>query len=437
MNLYNEIDPYCCDWMQNLISKGAIPNGTVNRRSITELRPGDLVGFNQCHFFCGIAGWPIALRIAGWPEDLPCFSGSCPCQPWSCAGKKKGQKDERDLWPDFFKIIKESRPQFVFGEQVASSDVVGSKLEADFLAAIQSGNNAKANKLAERIAKKNDGQKLDELDQRWITRVCSDLEEIGYSVWFSVLGAHSVSSPHKRQRLYWVAYTGVKSSKWGTGRLFEKEDKISGTRISDGNMSFRSADGRENFSVADNRQEQRRSWRSDGIQTDQAERTSGPDELERRSENKFVAYVESDRRRKEFEDIGRNSEGNRPEGKLGRTSISGEDFILADNERTRREEARSGHGIDAGREFVEVFYDGNILIQCRDDKIRRIEPGILPVVNGIPKDMGRGEPELRRLVKGARANRKGRLRAYGNAIQIGVAVKFIRAFMDSIGIATE
>lgn len=53
--------------MRGLISDGLIPGGCVDERSIHEVEPGQLTGFQQCHFFAGFGGWPIALGIAGWP----------------------------------------------------------------------------------------------------------------------------------------------------------------------------------------------------------------------------------------------------------------------------------------------------------------------------------------------------------------------------------
>jgi DNA (cytosine-5)-methyltransferase 1 len=94
---YNEYDPFAAAWLRNLISAGHIASGDVDERSIVDVRPDDLRGYTQCHFFAGIGGWPLALRLAGWPDDRPVWTGSCPCQPFSAAGKQKGEADERHL----------------------------------------------------------------------------------------------------------------------------------------------------------------------------------------------------------------------------------------------------------------------------------------------------------------------------------------------------
>lgn len=66
-----------------------------------------------------------ALRCAGWPDDRPIWTGSCPCQPFSGAGKRVGFDDDRHLWPVWFKLIDQCKPSVVIGEQVASSGTVG------------------------------------------------------------------------------------------------------------------------------------------------------------------------------------------------------------------------------------------------------------------------------------------------------------------------
>jgi len=161
---YNEIDPYCVAWLWNLMVAGHIPLGDIDDRPIQTVSPADLHGYTQCHFFAGIAGWPLALHLAGWPEGRPVWTGSAPCQPFSVAGNRRGVCDDRHLWPDFYRLIRECKPDTVFGEQVG--------------AAIGGG---------------------------WLDLVFDDLEGEGYTCGATVLPACSVGAPHIRQRLYWVA----------------------------------------------------------------------------------------------------------------------------------------------------------------------------------------------------------------------------------------
>jgi len=173
---YNEIDPYAAQWLRNLIAANLIARGDVDERSIVDVRAGDLAGYDQCHFFAGIGGWSYALRLAGWPDDCRVWTGSCPCQPLSGAGQRKGHADERHLWPAFHSIISQCRPAIVFGEQVASAD-----------------------------------------GREWLAGVRADLEALGYACGAADLCAAGVGAPHPRQRLYWLADANGGNS--GTERL--------------------------------------------------------------------------------------------------------------------------------------------------------------------------------------------------------------------------
>lgn len=162
---YNEIDPYAAQWLRNLISKNLIAPGDVDERSIVDVHPEDLKGYAQCHFFAGIGGWSLAARIAGWPDDRPLWTGSCPCQPFSAAGKGEGKADERHLWPTFFGLIRSRRPSVVMGEQVAAA-----------------------------------------VGKDWLDGVHSDLESVGYASGAAVVPACAVDAPHRRDRLWFVAH---------------------------------------------------------------------------------------------------------------------------------------------------------------------------------------------------------------------------------------
>jgi len=163
---YNEIDPFAADWLRNLIGAGLIADGVVDTRSISDVRPEELFEFTQCHFFAGIGVWSHALRGAGWDDDRPVWTGSCPCQPFSGAGKRKGVADKRHLFPDWFHLIRECRPATVFGEQVASKDGLG-----------------------------------------WIDLVQADMEGEGYAFAPFDLCAAGFGAPHIRQRLWFVAHS--------------------------------------------------------------------------------------------------------------------------------------------------------------------------------------------------------------------------------------
>ena len=164
MNYYNENDKFAAQWLRNLIEEKLIPEGIVDDRSIEDVQSKDLKEFAQCHFFAGIGGWAYALQLARWDSDRPVWTGSCPCQSFSVAGQRKGADDERNLWPQWFGLIRESRPATIFGEQVVGAIGFG-----------------------------------------WLDAVATDLEAVDYRFASSVLSGYIAGAYHRRQRLWFVA----------------------------------------------------------------------------------------------------------------------------------------------------------------------------------------------------------------------------------------
>jgi DNA (cytosine-5)-methyltransferase 1 len=186
---YNEVDPNAAAWLRTLISQGHIAPGEVDERSIEDVSPVDLMGFTQCHFFAGIGGWSYALRLAGWADDKPAWTGSCPCQPFSTTGKRKGFTDDRHLWPAFFWLIKQCRPANLFGEQVSSQDGL-----------------------------------------QWLDLVLSDLEAAQYTTAALDLCAAGAGAPHLRQRLWFLGNT-LRPRAWGeSNQRNGKEGATAGQR---------------------------------------------------------------------------------------------------------------------------------------------------------------------------------------------------------------
>ena len=166
MNYYNEIDLSCRRWLRELVKDGLIADGYIDNRPIQEVRAHELSGFTQCHFFAGIGGWPYALRLAGWPDDEPVWTGSCPCQPFSSYGKQMGNADSRHLFPTWRRLIARGQPAIVFGEQVASK-----------------------------------------LGREWLARVRLEMATLGYATRGGDYCSAGVGAPNLRQRLYWMADT--------------------------------------------------------------------------------------------------------------------------------------------------------------------------------------------------------------------------------------
>lgn len=171
---YNEHDPFAAAWLRELIKDNLIAPGDVDERSIEDVTPNDVADYTQVHWFAGIGGWSLALRLAGWPDDRPVWTGSAPCQPFSEAGKRGGFADERHLWPAFLWHIRQCQPDTIFGEQVSSKAGLG-----------------------------------------WFDVVSADLEASGYSVGAFDLCAAGVGAFHLRQRLYFVASLGENAQRVG------------------------------------------------------------------------------------------------------------------------------------------------------------------------------------------------------------------------------
>lgn len=72
---YNEHDKAAAAWLRQLIARGLIASGDVDERSIEDVTPDEIRGYTQCHFFAGIGVWSHSLRMAGWPDDRPVWSG--------------------------------------------------------------------------------------------------------------------------------------------------------------------------------------------------------------------------------------------------------------------------------------------------------------------------------------------------------------------------
>ncbi|HHT7403687.1 TPA: DNA cytosine methyltransferase [Raoultella ornithinolytica] len=378
---YNEIDPFAAQWLRNLIAAGHIAPGEVDERSIEDVTPDDLRGFTQCHFFAGIGVWSHSLRLAGWPDDRPAWTGSCPCQPFSAAGKGDGFADERHLWPHFFHLISERRPQHVFGEQVAAG-------------------NANA----------------------WFDLVQADLEGMGYAFGLVPFTSADIGAPHIRERAYWVANSNLQYE--------------STTR--DSPRAAKSCRRGEVIRLADTNHDRQQPGPGIGCSCKCAER--GLD-IGRSSQNGGLGNANVTR----LEGLsGNDCEAGR-EGTTGPAAAPGVHDGLAntDNEQHSIAISACGHEyVSSGREQdpaasaglrwdyrpleVNGFWRDAGWLFCRDGKWRPVEPGTFPLVDGAAARMGRVEPGVARV---ASSNRVGRLKGYGNAINAQAAAAFIRAYM--------
>lgn len=201
---YNENSPGAAATLRELIKRGVIAPGDVDERSIEDVLPDELVGYTQCHFFAGQGIWSYALRLAGWSDDRPIWTGSCPCQPFSAAGQRKGATDERHLWPAWYWLIQQHKPSVIVGEQVSSKDGIA-----------------------------------------WFDTVQTDLEAEAYAVGGVDIPACSVGAPHRRQWLYFMANAQLseRRSLDSTRRSIQRKDSLSQREESPGRPAGGSSDG--------------------------------------------------------------------------------------------------------------------------------------------------------------------------------------------------
>ncbi|MCM2546153.1 DNA cytosine methyltransferase [Burkholderia glumae] len=322
---YNEIDPYAAQWLRNLIAAGHIAPGDVDERSIEDVRPDDLRGYTQCHFFAGIGVWSYALRRAGWPDDRPVWTGSCPCQPFSAAGKGSGFDDERHLWPTWFHLIGECRPAIVFGEQVAGSAV-----------------------------------------EPWIDLVQADVEAMDYAFGCVPFPSAGVNAPHIRDRAYWLAYAQRRTSE---RQRFDMGSAARGMRSSARQQRIRddARHGGDAGRLADTNGRQR-GWITvvRGIERDgqDAERSQGRGEPEPRGAVRGMADPHND----------------------GRAPETG--CAILDDEHHVEPCGGASEGQPDASPTNSFWRDVDWLL-CRDGKWRPVEPGTFPLVDGAPARVGR------------------------------------------------
>ena len=417
-NYYNEHDPKAAAWLRELIKAGLIPDGDVDERSITEINANELYPYTQCHFFAGIGGWSLALQLAGVPATTRLWTGSCPCQPFSSAGKGLAQADERHLWPTFFDLIKECRPDTVFGEQVASA-----------------------------------------IGHGWLDGIQADLESENYACGAAVLGAHSVGAPHIRQRLYWVADSDGKQELSTNPIRFYAESGSSGShsRVADsegirlqehGECELRGApwEQSETGELADSELCRRERIKveqctgilktMDGKEEPQFAISPHSASFRRLADSSGKGYAGGEWGRETGEEgtpSGHSSEC-REHGWLGDSVMSGcetRNSVAIGNESTSKQSENSG------------FWDQYDIIPCRDGKQRRIECQSRGLADGVPTLMdtlrgaGATEEQIEAAINSFPLVKKqlGRtilLKGYGNAIVPQVASEFIKAFISTL-----
>jgi DNA (cytosine-5)-methyltransferase 1 len=388
VNYYNEIDPKAAAWLRELIKQGFISRGEVDERSIEEVTPNDLRGFVQCHFFAGIGVWSHALRLAGWPDDKPVWTGSCPCQPFSAAGKRKGVADSRHLWPAWHWLIRKSKPSVVFGEQVASKDGIS-----------------------------------------WLDTVSNDMEKENYAIGPIVLPACSVGSPHIRQRLWFAAKSLNLMEYTESDRRIERRPESSGRSIVGGcgESALANADGGNSGAKRKQRSGKHGFFAENGRAGELANATGAigerlrtePDGKQSRPSNGGGLGHASGEGSFSGPQSGIHSgeeTGGPRDGKSQRSSAIDE---MGDSS-GEGSPGRSSEPKNNGKKLAPPqrasgptngFWANAEWLECTDGKARPIKPGTSPLAHGV-------------------ANRVAKLRGIGNAIVAQAAAEVIGAYMD-------
>jgi len=336
--VYNEIDPYAAEWLKRLILFGHIADGDVDTRSIKDVHPDDWKGYAQVHCFAGIGIWSHALRQAGWPDDRPVWTGSCPCQPFSAAGQQKGFDDDRHLWPEWFRLIGEHRPATVLGEQVASPDAL-----------------------------------------KWLDAVSADMEGADYAIGAADLCAAGVGAPHIRQRLFFVAladggHTGAeRQQRSREHRQQPKDGRACVVALAQGKQ--RDGDGDEG---------RRRSEPADGSGMEYAARQQeGLSRRTREPGGTGGGVAHHHHQGREGRLSGRqDTERQDQHGCSGRDGATGGlQHPQSDGREQRRTEPEWRRTAGVWREADWIW--------CRDGKYRPVEPSTFPLAHGYPSRVGR------------------------------------------------
>ena len=429
VNYYNENDPKAAAWLRELIAAEIIPAGDVDERSIIDVRPHELTRYTQQHFFAGIGGWSLALRLAGWPADLPVWTGSCPCQPFSAAGNQRGLDDERHLWPEFLRLIAKCKPAIIFGEQVCSVAVTGKQQgKGCSLSEIISVSQLSAPRKASSIQKGRSirsGQALDGFAEAYRRGLLRGEWDSVQSGWWANMGQSIVGSDKP--------IVGICSQQYQDSAA-RGEQRDGGLGRCENARNCQGDNGKADSSIE-------RALRKARQEFDEAVRGAWSAGVRIDLESIGYAFGASDV----------------PAASVGAPHIRQRLFWVADSDgsklRNRGLQCRRGllqqpkdeatRGLadtehNDGRSDQQSRLEGHCAgawsdydsIPCLDGKARRVESGTFPLVAGIPKGVvPSGDPSLQE-VQATAEGRVMRLRGYGNSIVPQVAAEFIRAFMS-------
>ena len=169
-----------------------------------------------------------------WRGKVNVLTGGFPCQPFSCAGKRRGENDDRYLWPHMHRCINEIKPDWFIGENVAG-----------ILTMVEQGNISKVATEAALFDEIDSVHRYELRGTFTLERICRDVEADGYEVFPILIPACAVGAPHRRDRVFIVGhrkdtdiprgpirgsresgtqYGGGRSAEYPSGRWTEMQD---------------------------------------------------------------------------------------------------------------------------------------------------------------------------------------------------------------------
>jgi DNA (cytosine-5)-methyltransferase 1 len=428
---YNEHDPHAAAWLRNLIAAGLIAPGVVDERDIRDVLPSELRGYTQCHFFAGIGVWSYALRQAGWPDDRPVWTGSCPCQPFSTSGRGGGFTDERHLWPHWHHLIRECHPRVVFGEQVASADGLA---WLDLVSADMEGEGYAfwpVDMCAAGVTVDWEASQAGEWLRRAI-RDCADprVEPLlrDFADW--ARGNIGEGLEHIRQRLFFVGVADTSVQQLDGCRIGgergwpEHSDRISSSRLADDGCVADERLGRSGAphaavgATAGEAQQRQRGGPADrsGVSLGRLDHHHHQGSQGHAGNGGDIGRGEGAARSASAAGVSDGLANGSGERWSWRQGVSDGGFNVGQN--AGRDEGGDGSirvnevGIQRERTSApHSFRRDSDWLFSRDGKWRPVESGTFPLAHDAPA-------------------RVGRLRAYGNAIVAEVAITFIETYLD-------
>nr|WP_277754354.1 DNA cytosine methyltransferase [Rosenbergiella epipactidis] len=270
------------------------------------------------------------MRLAGIPDDYPCWTGSPPCQPFSTAGKQLGQLDERHLAPTFMRLVDECKPAILFGEQVAAA-----------------------------------------IGKHWLDDLFNELERQGYACGAAVLPACSVGAPHKRDRLFFGAKLVVHANNQCKQSARHEAGLTNSSRS--GMPSNYMADTSSSRHLRSESTKAKERWQSESEQIR---------ELSARPSRCPISDFQPGTRVEAMADAklyGFNT--NEKRGGVSKSEIKG--WMQQSERCDARVEVQS-----LSRPH-KIMWSSPDWLGCRDGKFRPVEPGTFPLANGIPARVGR------------------------------------------------